>query len=37
MAIRFDGKVAIITGRSVGGPKRQRMDGATIKNCGQVR
>jgi hypothetical protein len=31
MAIRFDGKVAIVTGRSVGEA------GATIKNCGKVR
>jgi hypothetical protein len=36
MAISFKDKVAIVTGRSVGGPKRQRMDGATIKKCGQV-
>jgi hypothetical protein len=36
MAISFQGKVAIITARSVGGPKRQRMDGATIKNRGKV-
>lgn len=32
MTISFKDKVA----RSVGGPKRQRMDGATIKKCGQV-